>query len=61
MKRKYIICGLELEAVRNAYTGLWEIRYTKKAGGHKWGGPYKTKREAIAKLDDATDQNQKGA
>ncbi|QIG67425.1 hypothetical protein EVB39_096 [Rhizobium phage RHph_TM3_3_9] len=51
MKRRYILCGLELEPVRNAYTGLWEVRYTKADGGHKWAGPFKTKREAVAKLD----------
>jgi hypothetical protein len=51
MAKRYEINGLELKAVKNFYTGLWEIKYVD--GGYVWAGPYKTKREALERLERA--------
>lgn len=51
MAKRYEINGLELRAVKNFYTGLWEVKYVD--GGAVWAGPFKTKKEAIARLEKA--------
>lgn len=43
--------GLVLVVRKHAYTGLWLICY--EDSGAKWGGPFKTRREAIEKMGDA--------
>lgn len=39
---------MRVEVRKDHYSGLWNIYYC--AGGTKWAGPYKTKREAIERL-----------
>lgn len=56
MKSEAMICGLRVSCQRNRYDGLWYIRYDD---GMQWGGPFKTKREAMERLereDDAPSQ-----
>ncbi len=52
MARQYFINGLELVVRKDFYTGLWNVVY---AHGGKWSGPYRTKREAVAKIEAAAE------
>ncbi len=48
---KKLTNGLTLEVRKNRYDGLWNVVYADN--GMKWAGPFKTRREAIEKMEDA--------
>lgn len=39
--------GLKVRVVKDFYTGLWNIKYED---GIKYAGPYRTKREAVERI-----------
>lgn len=46
------IGNLLLVVTKNWYNGLWEIRYADD--NRRWDGPFKTKREAVERLQKAS-------
>lgn len=46
---KTLSSGLKIVVKKDFYSGLWNIRYED---GMKWAGPYKTKKEAVERMEE---------
>jgi hypothetical protein len=55
-KQKATRCGLELQVTKDWYDGLWNVCYVDS--GHKYAGPYKTKREATERMYEFADRSE---
>lgn len=50
--------GLLLVVDKDWYLHLWNIKYW--AGGSRWAGPYRTRREARERLQELADEEAEG-
>lgn len=49
---KALASGLKLVVKKDYYLGLWNIKYED---GMKWAGPFKTKKEAVERMEEIED------